>query len=71
MVNVAHNGDDRRTGLQFFFRVIDIGFGQRVLSCLGKVHFQFHTKFAAHQAGGIKVQFAVDVCHHAQQKQFL
>ena len=44
---------------------------QVILGGLGQIQLQRHAEVAADQTGGIVVQFAVDVGHHAQHQQLL
>ena len=69
VVDVAHDGDDGRAGLQVFFLILHVLLGQGVLGRAGKLHFERDAELAAHKGGGIVIQLAVDVGHDAQQQQ--
>ena len=69
VVDVAHNGDHRRTRLEGFGSVHFLG-GQVVIfreACL----FHFITKFGSYQGGSFEIQCLVDGGHNAQAKENL
>ncbi len=70
MVNMAHDGDDRRAGLEVFLGVLNVrGLAQCVFRGFFKPHLQGAAEFAAHKGSGVKIQLAVDVGKVAKQKQ--
>ncbi len=70
VVNVTHNGDDRRTGLQLIFSILCARFlSQRILCRAVELHFKLYAKLGADQRGGIEIQLTVDVGHDTQQEQ--
>ncbi len=72
MVDVAHDGDHRRTGLEILLRVLKIVLVLRSSSAVSASFISsVHAEIAAHEAGGVKVQLVVDGGDDAQQHQLL
>ena len=70
VVNVTHDGDDRRTGLQLIFGILRARFlSQRILSRAIELHFKLYAKLGADQRSGIEIQLTVDVGHDTEQEQ--
>ncbi len=69
MVNMAHNGDNRRADFEVFFTVFrKIRFKIRLVN--DHFFFHFNTVFRSNQFNGIFVKLLVDRCHNAEQEQF-
>ena len=71
VVHVAHDGDNGGTGLEIFFRVRHVDFGQGVFGGLIQLHFQLYPEFGADQGSGVVIQFGIDVAHDAEHQQLL
>ena len=71
MVNVAHNGHDRRTGLEVLLGIVEVFGNQRGFRRLLLLPLEGNLEVGAHQLGGIEVDFAVDGGHVAQHEQLL
>ena len=69
VVDVAHDGDDRRTGEEILLGILNVLVLEGVLGGLGQLHFQFHAEFGADQLRGVEVQFVVDGGDDAQHHQ--
>ncbi|MNW48964.1 hypothetical protein D3C74_263580 [compost metagenome] len=69
MVDVAHNGHDRRTFLQICFLV---NLFQRFETVFfnRNLHFDLNAEISRKQQDGIDVELLVDRCHHTKQDQF-
>ena len=71
VVDVTHDGDDGRPGLQVFLFILDPGVAQGFLSRLVQLLFQGDAELGAHQGSGIKVELTVDVGNDAQHQELL
>ena len=69
VVDVAHDGDDRRTGEEVLLGILDVLVLEGVLGGLGQLHFQLHAELGANQLRGVEVQFVVDGGDDAQHHQ--
>ena len=69
VVDMAHDGDDRRTGEEILLGILDVLVLEGVLGRLGQLHFQLHAELGADQLRGVEVQFIVDGGDDAQHHQ--
>ena len=69
MVNVTHNGNNRRTELEALRVILDFGDFRRV--CIRRQFFTGYAKFGCHESCRIEVDFLVDGCHYAHHKELL
>ena len=71
VVDVAHDGHDRRTRHQIGLGVLHVLLLQRVLGGLVQLQLQLHAEFGRNQTGGVVVQLVVDGGDDAQHHQLL
>ena len=71
MVDVTHDGHDRRTRLEVLLAVVEVFGGQLILRGHFRLLFQRDVKIRADKRGGIEVNLAVDGRHVAQQEELL
>ena len=70
MVDMAHDGHDRRTALELFRQVLNAVFRQILF--LGEAHlFHFIAEFGGYDGGRVDVQRLVDGRHDAEVEQHL
>ena len=69
MVNVAHNGNNRRTRNAFFRRIVNLRNLSRILLRCSLTNL--YTKVVANKLCSIKIDILVDSNHYAQHKQSL
>ena len=69
MVNVAHNGNNRRTRNAFFRRIVNLGNLCRIL--FRSLLANFYAEVVADKLCGIEIDILVDGNHYAQHKQSL
>ena len=69
MVNMAHNGNHRRTQFQGLRVILDFGDFRRV--CIWRQFFTSYTELGGYESSRIIVDFLVDGSHYAHHKEFL
>ncbi len=68
MINVTHNGYDRRTWFHIFRRIIDI---KLLFGFLFKIYeFNLKTEFACHQFNHLGIQTLIDRYHDTKTHTF-
>ena len=71
VVDVTHDGHDRRTRLEVLLAVVEVFGGQLILRGHFRLLFQRDIKIRADKRRGIEVNLAVDGRHVAQQEELL
>ena len=72
VIDVAHDGDDRRTRQKILLVVLDLDvLGEHVLRCLFDLLFELDAELGTDQLRRVVIQLLVDRGHDAQQQQLL